>query len=113
VRGLTGRTWIPLARRRVHRGAPRKVAMAVEGLAERLTPMTTLARVQAQWPRVVAALPVAAEGEPCALRDGVLTVRCSASVYAQELHLVGEDLIAAINGALAEPAVQALRVRAA
>jgi predicted nucleic acid-binding Zn ribbon protein len=100
------------ARRGPHRRAPRRLALAVDGLAERLTPATTLARVQAQWPRVVAALPLAAEGEPCALRDGVLTLRCSASVYAQELHLVGDDLVAAINGALAEPAVQSLRVRA-
>jgi predicted nucleic acid-binding Zn ribbon protein len=102
---------MPGARRRAHRGAPRRVALAVEGLAERLEPTTALARVQAQWPRVVTALPVAAEGEPCGLRDGVLTLRCSASVYAQELYLLGEDLIAAINGALGEPAVQTLRVR--
>lgn len=48
---------------------------------------------------------------PTALRDGVLTLTCSASVYAQELHLMGEDLIAAVNGALGEEAVSALRVR--
>ena len=98
--------------RRAHRGAPRRVAVAVDRLAERLTPMTELARVQAAWPSVCNALPMAAEGDPCALRDRVLTVRCSASVYAQELQLAGEDLIVAVNGALGESAVSALRVRA-
>ena len=96
---------------RAHRVSPRRLGLAVEGLAERLTPATALARVQAAWPRVVVALPVAAESEPSALRDGVLTLRCSASVYAQELHLVCEELIAALSGALGEELVRELRVR--
>jgi predicted nucleic acid-binding Zn ribbon protein len=103
----------PVASRNAHRRSPRPLAFAVEGLAERLTPPGALARVQAVWPRIRTALPVAAEGEPVALRDGVLTVRCNASVYAQELQLTGDDLIAAVNGAVGELMVQALRVRSA
>ena len=65
------------------------------------------------WPQVARALPVAAEGTPVALRDGTLTVACTASVYAHELHLIADDLIAALNGALGEEVVQKLRVRTA
>jgi predicted nucleic acid-binding Zn ribbon protein len=95
----------------IHRSSPRPLARALDGLADRLAPATTLARVQRVWPRIVAALPAAAEGTPTALREGVLSVSCSASVYAHELHLVGDDVIAALNGALGEEVVQALRVR--
>jgi predicted nucleic acid-binding Zn ribbon protein len=99
--------------RRLHRRAPRPFATALEGLASRLEPATTLARVQRSWPRVSTALPVAAEGAPVALRDGTLTVACTASVYAHELHLIADDLIAALNGALGEEVVKTLRVRTA
>lgn len=97
--------------RRAHRLAPRRLGLAVGGLAERLTPATPLARVQEVWPRVAASLPAAAEADAAAVRDGTLTLRCSAAVYAQELHLAGEDLIAAVNGALGEGVVRELRVR--
>jgi predicted nucleic acid-binding Zn ribbon protein len=95
----------------VSRSAPRPLTFALDGLTERLAPATTLARVQRVWPRVAAALPAAAEGTPAALRDGVLAVTCSASVYAHELHLIGDDVVAALNGALGEEAVRALRAR--
>jgi predicted nucleic acid-binding Zn ribbon protein len=45
------------------------------------------------------------------MRDGVLTVTCSASVYAQELQLTSVELLAAINASLGEEAVRQLRVR--
>jgi predicted nucleic acid-binding Zn ribbon protein len=99
--------------RRLHRRSPRPLAKALDGLATRLEPATTLARVQRCWPRLVTALPAAAEGTPVALRDGTLTIACTASVYAHELHLIADDLTAALNGALGEEVVNTLRVRTA
>lgn len=111
MRGLAGDFALSAGRRRSHRRSPRPVSLALDALSQRLQPASTLARVQAVWPRVVAALPAAAEANPSALRDDVLSVRCSAAVYAQELHLAADDLIAALNGALGEELVRSLRVR--
>jgi predicted nucleic acid-binding Zn ribbon protein len=102
--GLTGP-------RHAGRAAPRTLGAAISELAERLAPTTPLARVQWCWAELAVALPVAAEGRPSAMRDGVLTVRCGASVYAQELQLMSGELVAAINGSLGEEAVRELRVR--
>jgi predicted nucleic acid-binding Zn ribbon protein len=84
---------------------------ALEGLVEDLAPATPLARVQRCWPQLVTALAVAGEAAPTMMRDGVLTVTCTASVYAHELHLMTGDVIAALNAALGEEVVEALRVR--
>ena len=58
-----------------------------------------------------AAAAIAAAASPAALHDGVLTVRCEAAVWAQELELVGEVLVGRLNEALGEPAVSELRCR--
>jgi predicted nucleic acid-binding Zn ribbon protein len=81
-------------------------------LAARLAPATTLARVQEAWERV-AGPAIAAAAHPAAERDGVLTINCEASVWAQELDLMGERLIAALNDALGEDAIRELRCRTA
>jgi predicted nucleic acid-binding Zn ribbon protein len=46
-------------------------------------------------------------------RDGVLTVSCDAAVWAQELELMADVLIARINDALGDDAVRSLRCRTA
>ncbi len=93
------------------RKAPRPLAGALAGLTARLEPDSPLARVQRVWPAIADALPMASGAEPCSLRDGVLTVRCSASVYANELHFLAGDVLAALNGLLGEEAVHTLRMR--
>ena len=95
----------------MHRRAPRELGGAVQALAERLAPASGLARVQQAWPEVARALPSAAGGEPTALREGLLTVTCSAAVWAQELQWMADDLIACVNGVLGEALVQELRLR--
>lgn len=85
---------------------------AIAALADRLAPQTTLAEVQRVWPEAVGDV-VAAQAEPTAERDGVLTVTCASSVWAQELDLMGPELIERINAGLGTEAVRALRCSAA
>lgn len=97
-----------LARRRK---APRPLTGALASLTARLEPDSPLARVQRVWPALGEVLPMASEAEPSSLRDGVLTLRCSASVYANELQFLAGDLLAALNGLLGEELVHTLRMR--
>jgi predicted nucleic acid-binding Zn ribbon protein len=86
----------------VRRLAPRRLGAALDALTADLAPATTLARVQARWPDAVGSA-VAAEAEPVSERDGVVTVACSSAVWAQELDLLGPDLVARVNAALGAP----------
>jgi predicted nucleic acid-binding Zn ribbon protein len=80
--------------------------------------VTLLAAAQSAWPRAAGAR-VAAEAEPVAERDGVVTISCRSSTWAQELDLLGPELLERLNEALSgagrEPrasAVKALRFTA-
>jgi predicted nucleic acid-binding Zn ribbon protein len=94
----------------MRRLAPRPLAWALEGLTATLAPATTIARVQACWGEVVGE-GVAAEATPVSERDGLVTVACKSSVWAQELELMGPELAERVNTALGAPAVAALRFR--
>jgi len=94
----------------VSRPAPRPLSIALGSLSSRLAPATTLARVQEAWERV-AGPAIAAAARPAAERDGVLTISCEAAVWAQELDLMADRLIAAINAALGDNAIRELRCR--
>ena len=60
------------------------------------------------WPWVPRSpLPAA----PVAERDGVLTVRCEAAVWSQELELMAADLLGRLNAALGEELLHKLRCR--
>jgi predicted nucleic acid-binding Zn ribbon protein len=84
--------------------------MALEGLNSTLAPATTLARVQKIWERV-AGPAIAACARPTGERDGVLTVTCTAAVWAQELDLMSSELIPRLNSALAAEDIRELRCR--
>jgi len=92
----------------MRRRAPRPLATALEDLTSGLAPATVLADVQRAWPAVVGD-GIAAEASPTAERDGVVTVSCRAAVWAQELDLMGPELVARLNAALGADAVRALR----
>jgi predicted nucleic acid-binding Zn ribbon protein len=92
----------------VYRRAPRSLGGALEALAADLAPETTLAEVQRAWPEAVGDL-IAAEAQPTAERGGVVTVSCSASVWAQELDLMSPRIIDKLNASLARGSVQRLR----
>jgi predicted nucleic acid-binding Zn ribbon protein len=95
----------------VRRTQPRPLSHAVAALADRLSPQTTLAEVQRVWPDAVGDV-IAAQAEPTGEREGVLTVTCSSSVWAQELDLMGPDLVGRINAALGTESVRSLRCSA-
>jgi predicted nucleic acid-binding Zn ribbon protein len=80
----------------VRRLAPRPIAAALTELSRSLAPATTLAGVQAGWPDAVGAT-IAAEAEPVSEREGVVTVACRSAVWAQELELLGPDIVARLN----------------
>ncbi|HEX8067440.1 MAG TPA: DUF721 domain-containing protein [Thermoleophilaceae bacterium] len=87
----------------MRRRAPRPLAPVLARLAEQMAPATTLARVQRCWGEA-AGDAIAREAEPVAERDGVLTVACRSSVWAQELELMSADLLARLNEELDGPA---------
>ena len=95
----------------MRRRSPRPVAAALDGLARTLAPPTVLAEVQRAWPRAVGPA-FAAATAPVRERDGVLVVACEAAVWAQELDLLSERVIPALNAALGRPAIRRLRVHA-
>ena len=94
------------------RTAPRSVSFAVQELTSALAPATTLARVQEVWEQV-AGPAIAHAASPTAERGGVLTVTCEASVWAQELDLIAEQLLPRINAALGGAEIRELRCRTA
>jgi predicted nucleic acid-binding Zn ribbon protein len=94
----------------VSRNAPRPFALALDGLTSAIAPATPLARVQEVWPQALGAA-VAEAAEPTSERAGVLTVTCTAAVWAQELTLMGEELLSRLNEALGEDLLHELRCR--
>jgi predicted nucleic acid-binding Zn ribbon protein len=87
----------------MRRLAPRSLSAALGHVTAGLAPATTLARVQAVWTGTAGAM-VASEAEPVSERDGVVTVACRSSVWAQELELLAPDLLERLREALASPA---------
>lgn len=90
------------------RRAPRPLANALAPLQQALAPATLLAAVQRAWPEV-AGEAIAREAAPVAERAGVVTVACSASVWAQELDLMAPLLIEKLNAAVSPAQVRRLR----
>jgi predicted nucleic acid-binding Zn ribbon protein len=91
-----------------HRRSPRSLAAALGMLADELAPDTLLAEVQRAWALAVGA-GIAAQAQPTAERGGVVTVSCAASVWAQELDLMGPQIVQQLNLALGGERVARLR----
>ena len=90
--------------------APRRLGVPVQAFTADLAPATTLARVQEIWERVLGPA-IAASARPSTERDGVLTVICEAAVWAQELDLMGPELIGRLNAELGDDTLRQLRCR--
>ena len=86
----------------------RPVSAALETVTARMAPATLLAEIQMVWAEA-AGEAFAAAAQPASERDGVLTVSCASSVWAQELDLMSERVVAALNQRLGRPAVSRLR----
>lgn len=84
------------------------MAGALGELTDELAPDTLLAAVQRAWPATVGEA-IAAEARPTAERMAVVTVSCSASVWAQELDLMAPQILERLNQTLARGSVQRLR----
>ncbi len=86
----------------------RPVAAALESVTARMAPATLLAEVQMVWPDA-AGEAFAAAAQPTSERDGVVTVACVSAVWAQELDLMSERVVAALNQQLGRAVVTRLR----
>lgn len=93
---------------RSYRRSPRSLQAALATLADELAPQTLLAEVQRIWPAVVGP-GIAAQALPTAERAGVVTISCSASVWAQELDLLAAQIVPRLNSQLAGGGVKRLR----
>ena len=96
----------------MRRRGPRPLGLALEELTGAIAPATLLAEVQRAWTRA-AGEAFAAATEPVSERDGVITVACASAVWAQELDLLSERVVGALNEAIGRPAVRRLRPEAA
>ena len=94
------------------RTAPRPISAALGEFTGTLAPASTLGRLQEIWEQTAGAA-IAAAARPTAERNGVLTVTCEASVWAQELDLISHDLLVRLNAALGTTAIHELRCRTA
>ncbi len=92
------------------RNAPRPIAEALQRLTPQLAPATPLARIQEAWPQA-AGPAIASAARPVAEREGVLTVLCEAAVWAAELDLMSEQLMARLNELLGAETVREMRCR--
>lgn len=91
-----------------YRRGPRPLTFALDRVRDDLAPATLLAEAQRAWPEAVGAT-IAAEARPTVERGGVLTVSCSASVWAQELDLMAPVLLERLNRLLRGGTVSRLR----
>ena len=71
---------------------PRPLGAALHQARARAAPRTLLAATQSAWPTAAGAR-VAAEAEPVAERDGVVTIACRSATWAQELDLLHPELL--------------------
>jgi predicted nucleic acid-binding Zn ribbon protein len=83
----------------VRRLQPRPLSQALEGVVGGLAPPSLLARIQAVWDQAVGEQ-VAAVAQPVAESQGVVTVSCSSSTWANELNLLGAEVVSRLNRAI-------------
>ncbi len=91
-----------------HRRSPRPLSLAIDHIRDELSPQTLLAEAQRAWPEAVGAT-IAHEARPTVERGGTLTISCSASVWAQELDLMGPQIIERLNSLLSDGQISRLR----
>jgi predicted nucleic acid-binding Zn ribbon protein len=84
------------------------LAATLEHLRDELAPETLLGEVQGVWRDAVGSA-IALEASPSHERAGVLTVSCSASVWAQELDLMAPVIIEQLNSRLRRGEITRLR----
>ena len=97
----------------LRRRTPRPVADAVREAVHQVEPATLLAMVQTAWEPAVGGR-IAAEATPVGERNGVVTVACRAATWANELEMLGPELLQKLRAELPENAdLEGLRFNAA
>ncbi len=91
-----------------YRHHPRSLSVALDVAQHDWAPATLLAEVQAAWPDAVGSV-IATEATPVSERAGVVTVSCSASVWAQELDLMAPTILGRLNAKLRGAGVARLK----
>ena len=95
------------------RRSPRTLGIALGEIQARLAPPDLLTDVQRHW-AVAAGEQVAQEAWPDSERAGVVTIRCHSAVWAAELTMLADQLLAGLNERLPrERRVLALKFTAA
>jgi predicted nucleic acid-binding Zn ribbon protein len=84
------------------------LAPVLDHVRDELAPQTLLAEAQRAWTEAVGPA-IATEAQPTAERAGVLTVSCSASVWAQELDLMAPVILEQLNARLGRGQIERLR----
>jgi predicted nucleic acid-binding Zn ribbon protein len=93
------------------RRAPRRASFALRDVLADRAPKTLLASVQAVWAEA-SGPSIAAEAQPVAEREGVITVACRSATWASELDLMQDELRRRLNEALGDERVEGLRFTA-
>jgi predicted nucleic acid-binding Zn ribbon protein len=95
----------------MRRRGPRSLSFALARVTAGLEPATALARVQGCWVDAVGER-LATVARPVSERDGVVTLACEDAMWANELELLGPDLLEKLNAALGDRPVAQLRFKA-
>jgi predicted nucleic acid-binding Zn ribbon protein len=82
---------------------PRPLGAALPAALEPIAPETLLGVVQAAWTSAVGER-LAAQAAPVAERDGVVTVACGSATWAQELDLLGSEVLEKVRSELPDGA---------
>ena len=90
------------------RRSPRPIGIAIDRIQGQWETETLLAEVQRVWGDAVGPM-IAAEARPASERAGVLTVSCSAAVWAQELDLMAATILEPLNATLRTGRIDRLR----
>jgi predicted nucleic acid-binding Zn ribbon protein len=91
-----------------YRRSPRPLSQALARAEAQWAPQTLLAEVQRCWSDTVGEM-IAAEATPTSERAGVLTIACTASVWAQELDLMAPVILERLNTAVGGGVISRLR----
>ncbi len=92
------------------RRAPRQASEAFRAARQMAAPATGLAAVQGAWAEAVGPQ-LAAVASPVSERAGTLTIEVTDSVWAQELDLMGDQLLERLRAVLGDSAPEALKFR--
>ena len=92
----------------MRRRGPRPVGASLDRILASVAPATLLAEVQRVWPEAVGPL-LAGVTRPVGEKDGTIRVDCRSAVYAQELDLMSERVVAALNQRLRRAGVKGVR----